>query len=111
MGQVLKKAAELGFLDLPMDPKYGGTGADDMTIMAMFEELAAVNGGVVCVIGDSWFAQTRLSWRRTRTRESAFSPLSVARGSKHRMDLHDRAAGQGRILKARGCASEQQKPW
>lgn len=58
MTQVLKKAAEIGFMGLPIDEKYGGTGADGMTIMAVLEELAAVNGGVACVIGDTWFAQT-----------------------------------------------------
>jgi len=58
MAQVLKKAAELGFMGLPIEEKYGGTGADGMTIMAVLEELAAVNGGVACVIGDTWFAQT-----------------------------------------------------
>ena len=58
MTQVLRKAAELGFMGLNISPKYGGTGADGMTIMAVLEELAAVNGGVACVIGDTWFAQT-----------------------------------------------------
>jgi len=58
MPQVLKKAAELGFMGLTIEPKYGGTGADGMTIMAVLEELAAVNGGVATVIGDTWFAQT-----------------------------------------------------
>jgi len=58
MPQVLKKAAELGFMGLTIDPKYGGTGADGMTVMAVLEELAAVNGGMACVIGDTWFAQT-----------------------------------------------------
>jgi acyl-CoA dehydrogenase len=58
MPQVLKKAAQLGFLGLPIEPKYGGVGADGMTVMVVLEELAAVNGGVACVIGDTWFAQT-----------------------------------------------------
>jgi len=58
MSQVLKKAAELGFWGLPIEPKYGGVGADGMTIMVVLEELAAINGGVACVIGDTWFAQT-----------------------------------------------------
>jgi butyryl-CoA dehydrogenase len=58
MPQVLKKAAKLGFMGLTIEPKYGGTGADGMTVMAVLEELAAVNGGVACVIGDTWFAQT-----------------------------------------------------
>jgi len=58
MPEVLKKAAALGFMGLPIDPRYGGTGADGMTVMAVLEELAAVNGGVACVIGDTWFAQT-----------------------------------------------------
>jgi alkylation response protein AidB-like acyl-CoA dehydrogenase len=43
---------------LTIEPKYGGTGADGMTTMAGLEELAAVNGGVATVIGDTWFAQT-----------------------------------------------------
>jgi butyryl-CoA dehydrogenase len=58
MPKILKKAAELGFMGLTIDPKYGGTGADGMTVMAVLEELAAVNGGMACVIGDTWFAQT-----------------------------------------------------
>jgi len=58
MNRVLQKAAELGFMGLPIDPKYGGSGVDGMTVMAVLEELAAVNGGVACVIGDTWFAQT-----------------------------------------------------
>ncbi|MCD6576606.1 MAG: acyl-CoA dehydrogenase family protein [Anaerolineaceae bacterium] len=58
MAQVLEKAAALGFMGLTIDPKFGGTGADGMTIMAVLEELGAVNGGVACVIGDTWFAQT-----------------------------------------------------
>jgi butyryl-CoA dehydrogenase len=58
MTKILKKAAELGFMGLTIDPKYGGTGADGMTVMAVLEELAAVNGGMACVIGDTWFAQT-----------------------------------------------------
>ena len=58
MTEVLEKAAALGFMGLPIDPLYGGSGADGMTVMAVLEELAAVNGGVACVIGDTWFAQT-----------------------------------------------------
>ena len=58
MSEVLNKAAAMGFMGLPIDPRYGGSGADGMTIMAVLEELAAVNGGVACVIGDTWFAQT-----------------------------------------------------
>lgn len=58
MSKVLNKAAELGFMGLVIDPKYGGSGADNMTVMAVIEELAAVNGGAACVISDTWFAQT-----------------------------------------------------
>jgi len=58
MEKVLRKASELGFMGLSIPSKYGGTGADGMTIMAVIEELAAVNGGVACVISDTWFAQT-----------------------------------------------------
>lgn len=58
MSIILKMAAELGFMGLPIEEKYGGSGADGMTVMAVLEELAAVNGGVACVIGDTWFAQT-----------------------------------------------------
>jgi butyryl-CoA dehydrogenase len=58
MAQILKKASKLGLMGLTIDAKYGGTGADGMTTMAVLEELAAVNGGVATVIGDTWFAQT-----------------------------------------------------
>ncbi len=58
MSRILVKAAELGFMGLPLPVKYGGTGADGMTVMAVIEELAAVNGGAACVISDTWFAQT-----------------------------------------------------
>jgi len=58
MSRILVKAAELGFMGLPIPSRYGGTGADGMTVMAVIEELAAVNGGAACVISDTWFAQT-----------------------------------------------------
>ena len=61
MPEVLQKAAKLGFMGLPIDPKYGGVGADGMTIMVVLEEIAAVNGGAACVIGDTWFAQTPIT--------------------------------------------------
>jgi alkylation response protein AidB-like acyl-CoA dehydrogenase len=53
MSRVLKKAAEFGFMGLAIEEGYGGTGADGLTVMAVLEELAAVNGGVACVIGDT----------------------------------------------------------
>ncbi len=77
MSEVLKKAAALGFMGLPVDPKYGGSGADGMTIMAVLEELAAVNGGVACVIGDTWFAQTPIVIAANdEQRERFLRPLS-----------------------------------
>lgn len=77
MSEVLKKAAALGFMGLPIDPKYGGSGADGMTIMAVLEELAAVNGGVACVIGDTWFAQTPIVIAANEEqRERFLRPLS-----------------------------------
>ena len=77
MAEVLKKAAALGFMGLPIDPKYGGSGADGMTIMAVLEELAAVNGGVACVIGDTWFAQTPIVIAANEEqRERFLRPLS-----------------------------------
>jgi alkylation response protein AidB-like acyl-CoA dehydrogenase len=78
MSQVLKKAAELGFMGLPVDPKYGGSGADGMTVMAVLEELAAVNGGVACVIGDTWFAQTPIVIAANEEQRGRFlRPLSA----------------------------------
>lgn len=77
MSEVLKKAAALGFMGLPIDPKYGGLGADGMTVMAVLEELAAVNGGVACVIGDTWFAQTPIVIAASEEqRERFLRPLS-----------------------------------
>jgi len=58
MWEVLRKAAEVGYLGLDIDPEYGGGGVDAMGIMAVLEEIAAVNGGLACVIGDTYFAHT-----------------------------------------------------
>jgi butyryl-CoA dehydrogenase len=81
MPQVLKKAAQLGFLGLPIEPKYGGVGADGMTIMVVLEELAAVNGGVACVIGDTWFAQTPIVIAgNEEQRERFLRPLASREG-------------------------------
>ena len=60
MWEVLRKAAKIGLLGLPIDPEYGGSGVDAMGIMAVLEEIAAVNGGLACVIGATWFAQTAI---------------------------------------------------
>lgn len=58
MRKILGKAAELGYLGLSISSEYGGGGMGAMELMAVLEEMAAVNGGLACVIGDTWFAQT-----------------------------------------------------
>jgi acyl-CoA dehydrogenase len=77
MWQVLKKAAEIGLLGMPIEPEYGGGGASGLEIMPVLEELAAVNGGVATVIGDTWFAQTPIIIAATdEQRERWLRPLA-----------------------------------
>ena len=55
---ILLEAARAGLLGFPIEEKYGGSNGNNMDTMVILEELAAVDGGMATVIGDTWFAMT-----------------------------------------------------
>ncbi|MEJ2718170.1 MAG: acyl-CoA dehydrogenase family protein [Deltaproteobacteria bacterium] len=56
--KIFLEAAKMGLLGFPIEEKYGGSNGNNMDIMVILEELAAVDGGVATAIGDTWFAMT-----------------------------------------------------
>jgi len=56
--RVLMEAAKIGLLGFPIEERYGGSNANNLDTMVVLEELAAVDGGMATVIGDTWFAMT-----------------------------------------------------
>jgi alkylation response protein AidB-like acyl-CoA dehydrogenase len=58
MDKILLEAAKLGLLGFPIEEKYGGSKGNNLDVMVILEELAAVDGGVATAIGDTWFAMT-----------------------------------------------------
>ena len=56
--KILLEAAKIGMLGFPIDERYGGSNGNNMDTMIILEELAAVDGGLATVIGDTWFAMT-----------------------------------------------------
>ena len=52
------EAAKIGLLGFPIEEKYGGSNGNNLDVMVILEELAAVDGGVATAIGDTWFAMT-----------------------------------------------------
>jgi len=55
---ILLKAAKIGLLGFPIQEKYGGSYGNNLDVMLILEELAAVDGGMATAIGDTWFAMT-----------------------------------------------------
>jgi len=83
-------------MGLPIAVEYGGSGADGMTVMAVLEELAAVNGGVACVIGDTWFAQTPIVIAANEEqRERFLRPFASRKKPNLGCILHDRTGIRG----------------
>ena len=56
--KIFLEAAKVGLLGLPIEEKYGGSNGNNLDVMLILEELAAVDGGVATAIGDTWFAMT-----------------------------------------------------
>jgi alkylation response protein AidB-like acyl-CoA dehydrogenase len=56
--RILLEAARIGLLGFPIHEKYGGSNGNNIDTMVILEELAAVDGGMATVIGDTWFAMT-----------------------------------------------------
>ncbi|MFQ5605216.1 MAG: acyl-CoA dehydrogenase [bacterium] len=53
--QHVKKMAELGFMGMMVDPKYGGAGLDTISYVLVVEELSKIDAsvGVVCSVNNS----------------------------------------------------------
>ncbi|RMD91400.1 MAG: acyl-CoA dehydrogenase [Calditrichaeota bacterium] len=53
----VRKMAELGFLGIEVDPKYGGGGMDTISYVILMEELSRVDAsaGVICSVNNSLF--------------------------------------------------------
>ncbi len=56
--KIFLEAAKIGLLGFPIEEKYGGSNGNNLDVMIILEEFAAVDGGVATAIGDTWFAMT-----------------------------------------------------
>ena len=75
--RVLIEAAKIGLLGFPIEEKYGGSNGNNIDTMVILEELAAVDGGMATVIGDTWFAMTPIIIAAdTDQRERFLRPLA-----------------------------------
>jgi len=75
--RILLEAAKIGLLGFPIEEKYGGSNGNNIDTMVVLEELAAVDGGMATVIGDTWFAMTPIIIGANREqRERFLRPLA-----------------------------------
>jgi alkylation response protein AidB-like acyl-CoA dehydrogenase len=75
--KIFLEAAKVGLLGFPIEEKYGGSNGNNMDIMVILEELAAVDGGVATAIGDTWFAMTPIIIAaNSEQRERFLKPLA-----------------------------------
>lgn len=75
--RVLLEAAKIGLLGFPIEEKYDGSNGNNIETMVILEELAAVDGGMATVIGDTWFAMTPIIIAaNTEQRERFLKPLA-----------------------------------
>lgn len=78
----VKKMAELGFMGMMVDPKYGGGGLDTISYVLVVEELSKVDAsvGVICSVNNSLVCHGIERFGDEATREKYLTPL--ARGEK-----------------------------
>ena len=75
--KILLEAAKIGLLGFPIEEKYGGSNGNNIDVMVILEELAAVDGGMATVIGDTWFAMTPIIMAAdSEQRERFLRPLA-----------------------------------
>ncbi|RLB43920.1 MAG: acyl-CoA dehydrogenase [Deltaproteobacteria bacterium] len=75
--KILLEAAKIGLLGFPVEEKYGGSNGNNIDVMVILEELAAVDGGMATVIGDTWFAMTPIIMAAdSEQRERFLRPLA-----------------------------------
>ncbi|MGQ0536838.1 MAG: acyl-CoA dehydrogenase family protein [Methanobacteriota archaeon] len=59
--ELLKKLADLGFVGITIDPKYGGAGLGVIDHTIVMEELSRIDGGIAVGIGSSTFGSELLA--------------------------------------------------
>lgn len=75
--RIFLEAAKVGLLGFPIEEKYGGSNGNNLDVMHILEELAAVDGGVATAIGDTWFAMTPIIMAAdSEQRERFLRPLA-----------------------------------
>ena len=91
--KIFLEAAKVGLLGFPIEEKFGGSNGNNMDIMVILEELAAVDGGVATAIGDTWFAMTPIIIAaNSEQRERFLKPLASRTEANLGRDMHDRTA-------------------
>jgi len=75
---VLRKAAKVGLLGLPVPVEFGGGGGGNLECCLVEEEIAAACGGIATAMGASWFAQTPVMMAATPEQRQRWFPLFAA---------------------------------
>ena len=92
--QIVKKAAEIGILGLPVPEQYGGSGAKNLDCAIVMDEIAAGCGGIATVIGSSWFGQTPIMLAaNSEQRQRWLPPLASSEGNLCCMTMTEPAGG------------------
>ncbi|MFQ6113344.1 MAG: acyl-CoA dehydrogenase [bacterium] len=80
--QHVKKMAELGFMGMMVDPKYGGGGMDTISYVLVLEELSKVDAsvGVICSVNNSLVCQGIEEFGTEEQKQKYLVPL--AKGEK-----------------------------
>ena len=78
----VKKMAELGFMGMMIDPKYGGNGLDTVSYAIVIEELSRVDAsvGVICSVSNSLVCFGIENFGKEETKQKYLVPL--AKGEK-----------------------------
>ena len=78
----VKKMAELGFMGIMIDPKYGGNGLDTVSYAIVIEELSRVDAsvGVICSVSNSLVCFGIENFGKEETKQKYLVPL--AKGEK-----------------------------
>jgi alkylation response protein AidB-like acyl-CoA dehydrogenase len=78
----VKKMAELGFMGMMVDPKYGGGGMDTISYVIVIEELSKVDAsvGVVCSVNNSLVCYGIEAYGTEEQKQKYLAPL--AKGEK-----------------------------
>jgi len=77
-GEQVKQMAELGFLGMMVDPKYGGSGLDTISYVLVMEELSKIDASasVIVSVNNSLVCWGWKLWQR-RAKRKIFKRLST----------------------------------